>query len=173
MRFASKLMLLALLALPVGSVLAAVQDTLTVTIKVTVAVEVNVEFADDASVQKTWTINNAALATPYTASAAPYNLKLQIKNNRAFAVNVTAAVTDPTFWQSAVAVGADDKFTVVTKPVTAPTPLVAGGPRTYQTIAGNGSSAADDDITLTLPTTVTHIQPGSDIVITYVAGAQP
>jgi hypothetical protein len=182
MRFASKLMLLALLALPMGSVFAAAQDTLTVNITVTLATVVNVEFADGATgtnITKSWDILLAGLGSSHDSFIE--GTKTQIQNNGPFQVDVTVKVTGPSSLNWSVgAVGTDkyqisavDGATIVLNnapsvtSITVP-PLVGATP---------GKSDAAAKLVLVLPASVTHTTPGAGalgtIVVTYVAGATP
>ncbi|MGD0092300.1 MAG: hypothetical protein ABSE73_20480 [Planctomycetota bacterium] len=172
MRFASKLMLLALLALPLGSAVAAT-STLTVTITVTLSVTVDVQFVDAGSggtLAKTWTIAAGTIGGTYDAVTA--SVKPQIKNNGAFHVDVTAKVTDPPNWASGAAAGANI-YMIATTPATTPLAYLTTAAQTYQSIAASGTTLAADTITLNLPTTVSHVTPGGNMVVTYVATATP
>ncbi|MGD0092299.1 MAG: hypothetical protein ABSE73_20475 [Planctomycetota bacterium] len=172
MRTASKLMLLAVLALPMGSALAAT-STLTVTITVTLSVTVDVQFVDAGSggnLAKTWTIAAGLIGS--THDAVTDGVKPQIKNNGAFHVDLTAAVANPTNWGAGAAAGADT-FLIATSPATAPLAYLTVGAQAYQSLAASASSLAADTIALSLPTSVSHISPGGNIVVTYVATATP
>ena len=95
MRTASKLVLLALLALPAGSVFAAATDTLTVTITVTVNATVDVVFWDGAAetTTQTWTIANATLGSSH--DSAVDGVVTNIKNKAGFKVDLTARGSNP------------------------------------------------------------------------------
>ena len=172
MRIASKLMLLALLALPVGSVFAA-QD-LTVTINMTLTVSLNVVFNDSDLTAKTWAITGVG-ASSHSAIAGGTLPRLHNKGGTS--VDVTVKVTDPTgdgHWSAGAAIGLDT-YTIATNPATATTPIKeTDSALAYQTIAAGAITAITDDITVTLPSSVSHISPGTTgTIVTYSATATP
>lgn len=165
MRTLSKLMFLAVLALPMSRVFAA--DTLTVTINVTLNVTVDVVFEDTTTTQ-TWTIGAATLGG--SANSLTDGVVTRIHNNAGFSVDVTAAVANPANW-AAGAVAGLNTYSIATTPATA-TPLTTT-PQAYQSIAPSVSSAATDKLVLSFPTSVTHVSPSGSIVVSYVATPHP
>lgn len=173
MRTLVKMMLLAVLAIPMGRAFAA-NDTLTVNITVTLSgaaqANVDVAFADNTggALSKNWPVSGA-LGSAHDAVAA--GVKPQIQNNANFGVDVTASVTNPATPNWVVgAAGTTNAFQVsVFKGAVAVPLTVSGASVAFQSIGPATSSAAADTISLTLPTKVSHTSPGGDIVVTYVA----
>jgi hypothetical protein len=106
MRTLSKIMLLALLALPMGSVFAAppTNTTLTVTVTVTIDTAINVEFVDvnPAVYARTWNVaaGVAALATTYTTTGDALNVSgdVNIRNAGTTPVKVDGGIVAGPNW---------------------------------------------------------------------------
>lgn len=158
MRFASKLMLLALLALPVGSAFAAAVSSLNIQITVTVSDTVDVQFCDSTGTGKGTADQPWALGIALGGNADnPGTIYTDILNNGKMQVTVNVSGTNGASAWTIADAPAPDKFTITATKNGGGTVALTNAGVSYGTaIAGTGHTTGTK-LNFAAPTTVTHM----------------
>ena len=171
MRTLSKLALLALLALPFGSVFAAGNSSLTVTITVTASATIDIAYTNGAGTDRTWT---PTIALGVARDTVADSVDLDITNNTTgVPVDIGARVTTQAGAWSVGAAGTQDKFQISASPNQAGgaltfVPFDNTASVTFVTSLAPAASTSKVAIQLTAPSTVSTIHSGQ-IVVTLLA----
>jgi len=184
MRTLGKVMLLAVLALPMGSVFAA-NASLEVDISVTIQASVDVTFSGVAGTTRTLTLTNTALNTTYASNVADPAVSLSdsldIVNNSTTPIKIVASAV-PTLWTLDAASNLTRDHTIVTiDPGTTSNvvdSVVAGAAVTFAPAGGTLFTRIDDGVTtsgvfisIKTPKKVSTVLAPATVTVTLAASA--